>query len=67
MVAKCAILIDGGYYLKRLPVVRPDVDATDPEAVGRSIWQLVRRHLDQLNKVYEFPNSARLLYRTSSS
>ena len=29
-----AILIDGGYLLKRLPTVRPDVDASDPDAVA---------------------------------
>ena len=63
-MAKCAILIDGGYYLKRLPVVRPDIDATDPEAVGRSIWQLVGRHLDQLNDIYCFQNPTQLHYRT---
>jgi len=39
---KVAILIFGGYYLKRLPAVRPDVDATDPEEVVKSVWQLVR-------------------------
>ena len=32
-VTKTAILIDGGYFLKRLPVVRPDVDTTDAVAV----------------------------------
>ena len=63
-MAKCAILIDGGYFLKRLPVVRPDVDSTDPETVGRSIWQLVQRHLDQLNEIFRLPNSTQLLYRT---
>ena len=44
---KTAILIDGGYFLKRLPRVRPDVDATDPETVGQSVHQLVRGHLNQ--------------------
>ena len=49
---KVAILVDGGYFLKRLPTVRPDIDATDPGEVVRSVWQLVRRHLTQLNEVW---------------
>lgn len=44
---KAAILIDGGFFLKRLPAVRPDIDSTDPDEVTRAIWQLVRSHLDQ--------------------
>ena len=39
---KVAILIDGGYFLKRLPAVRPDVDSTDPEEAVKSVWQLRR-------------------------
>ena len=63
-VTKTAILIDGGYFLKRLPVVRPDVDTTDAVAVGRSVNQLVRSHLNHLNEVYKVPNALQLLYRT---
>ena len=29
---RAAILIDGGYFLKRLPVVRRDIDTADPDA-----------------------------------
>jgi len=47
---KVAILIDGGYLLKRLPAVRPDIDVTNAESVAKSIEQLVRGHLEQLNK-----------------
>jgi len=61
---KVAILIDGGYLLKRLPVVRPDVDPTHPADVTRSIWHLVRSHLDQLNEVWRAPDANQLLYRT---
>ena len=61
---KTAILIDGGYFLKRLPLVRPDVDATDPEAVARSVNQLVRGHLKRLNEVHQVSNPLQLLYRT---
>ena len=61
---KVAVLIDGGYFLKRLPAVRPDVDSTDPREVTRSIWQLVRRHLEQLNEVWKVQDANQLLYRT---
>lgn len=64
LVIKVAILIDGGYFLKRLPVVRPDVDATDPAEAAKSVRQLVRGHLTQLNEVYGVPNAYQLLYRT---
>ena len=46
-MAKAAILIDGGYFLKRLPSVRPDVDNADVEAVVASIDQLIRGHLSK--------------------
>ena len=55
-MTKAAILIDGGYFLKRLPVVRKDIDATDPIAVARSVEQLIRGHLNQLNQVYKVKN-----------
>lgn len=58
-----AILIDGGYFLKRLPRVRRDIDVSDPDAVARSIRQLVRNHLDQLNDIYDVSNFYELLYR----
>ena len=61
---KVAILIDGGYFLKRLPTVRTDVDSTDPDQVARAIRQLVRRHLDQLNDVWRVADANQLLYRT---
>ena len=63
-VIKTAILIDGGYFLRRLPVVRPDVDANDPKAAAQSVTQLVRGHLSQLNAIYQAPNPLQLLYRT---
>lgn len=61
---KVAILIDGGYFLKRLPAVRPDVRAADADAVASSIRELVRNHLQQLSKIYEVSKPFRLLYRT---
>jgi len=62
---KVAILIDGSYFLKRLPSVRPDVAPTDPMAVARAVGRLVRSHLIQLNDAaYQVPNPYQLLYRT---
>ena len=61
---KTAILIDGGYFLRRLPVVRPDVDADDPEVVAQSVIQLGRDHLNHLNVIYQVANPLQLLYRT---
>ena len=46
---KVAILIDGGYFLKRLPSVRSDVVPDDVESVIRSIRQLVHKHLQRIN------------------
>ena len=63
-MANVAILIDGGYLLKRLPAVRPDIDASDADAVANSVNQLVRHHLIQMNDVYRIPNPFQLLYRT---
>ena len=63
-MSKAAILIDGGYLLKRLSAVRADIDSTDPEDVGRAINQLVWGHLNQLNEVHEAPSPLRLLFRT---
>ena len=63
-MVKSAILIDGGYFLRRLPMVRPDIVLDDPKAVASSVRQLVRRHLEQLNEVHRTPNAFQLLYRT---
>jgi uncharacterized LabA/DUF88 family protein len=63
-VTKTAILIDGGYLLKRLPFVRPDLDATDAGAVAQSVTQLVQSHLNQVNKIHRVSNPLQLLYRT---
>ena len=63
MTDKVAILLDGGFYLKRLASVRRDLDVSDPQAVVDSIQQLVDGHLRQINEVYRYPNPAQLLYR----
>ena len=55
-MAKVAILIDGGYFLKRLPSVRRDINASDPAEVAGAIRQLVRSHLSQLNDIHRTLN-----------
>ena len=63
-MTKVAILIDGGYFLKRLRVVRPDVDARNAKAVADSVGQLIHRHLRQLNDIQQVANPLSLLYRS---
>ena len=62
-MTKAAILIDGGYFLKRLPAIRKDIDTTNAGEVARSIKQLIRGHLEQLNRYCESPHYINLLYR----
>ena len=64
MPDKVAILIDGGYYLRRLRYVRSDIDDSDPERVALSLSQLVNSHLRQVNELYHLPNHRQLLYRS---
>ncbi len=47
---EAAILIDGGYFLKKLPHSGKDIDLTNPSDVVQSISQLIRGHLEQFNK-----------------
>ena len=63
-MTRAAILIDGGYFLKRLPTVRPDLDSRDAAAVAGEVKQLVRSHLEQLNKHQGAVHPMQLLYRT---
>ena len=61
---RAAILIDGGYFLRRLPTVQSDVDVSDPKAVADAINDLILGHLNQLNYIYKVPNPVQLLYRS---
>ena len=61
---KAAILIDGGYFLKRISSVRRDIDPSNPEHVSRAIGQLVKNHLEYLNKTTKAENHFSLLYRS---
>lgn len=62
-MTKAAILIDGGYLLKRLPTVCPNIDNKDPVAVATSISRLVTAHLKAQNKVARAEHPRSLLYR----
>ena len=48
---KVAILIDGGFYLKRVYAVRPDVKWNCLDDVVHSMEQLVRGHLKKLSEI----------------
>lgn len=60
---KAAILIDGGYFLKRLGSVLRDIDTLNATAVDRAIGQLVESHLKHLNKIEGAKHPFSLLYR----
>lgn len=60
---KVAILIDGGFFLKRLKTVRPDIERGDPVATDRAVGQLVWNHLRYLKERYGGETEHSLLYR----
>jgi uncharacterized LabA/DUF88 family protein len=62
-MTKVAILIDGGFFLKRLPSVRKDIDAANAAAVAKAIGQLTYRHLEHLNGTVAASSPWSLLYR----
>lgn len=63
-MTKVAILIDGGYFLKRLPTICPQIDSSDADAVvNQAINRLVGSHLDQRNKLACAQEARSLLYR----
>lgn len=61
---KVAVLIDGGYFIKRLPVVQPTVDVADPPAVAQAINRLITAHLNYINKIERREHARSLLYRS---
>lgn len=60
---KVAILIDGGFFLKRLRTVRPSVDPSDPDAVVVELRRMVERHLRHLHRNLDAKTHWALLYR----
>lgn len=63
-MAKVAILIDGGFFLKRLKVVRPQINRNNPDEVVNAVYQLTKSHLNNINKTYNAHDCFELLYRT---
>ena len=60
---KLAILIDGAFFLKRLPKLQPNLGKRDPDVTVQAIDKLVKHHLEYLNKTYCVANPKSLLYR----
>ncbi len=60
---KVAILIDGGYFLKRLPKLHPEIDMNHAQEVTTWIERLVQQHLFDLNKTLCVSNPCSILYR----
>jgi uncharacterized LabA/DUF88 family protein len=61
---RVAVLIDGGFLLKRLPSLVDRTEWTDPVAVNRRISWIVANHLEKMNEVEQAANKMSLLYRT---
>lgn len=62
-MSQVAILIDGGYFIKRLPRLRPGIDMSDASVVCAQIKRLIASHLDRINKIERRDHSRSLLYR----
>lgn len=62
-MSKIAILIDGGYFLKRLSTVCPDVAPNDPKAVTKAIAKLVYKHLESHRRLTGSSHVRSDLYR----
>ena len=66
-MSKVAILIDGGYFLKRLPTVyypnHREADPRNPESASEAVRLLVESHLRAQNRYVHAPHYRTLLYR----
>lgn len=62
-MSKIAILVDGGYFLKRLPTVCPDINRIDPYQVTDALGKLVYSHLHSHNKIVGGKHPRSNLYR----
>ncbi|MBF0186084.1 MAG: NYN domain-containing protein [Magnetococcales bacterium] len=60
---KVAILIDGGYFLKRLPAIRPFPADGHVEHIVYCLDRLVNGHLEKLNQTLSLPVSWAMLHR----
>ena len=62
-MSRVAILIDGGYFMRRLSAVLPKIDPSDPEEACQAVKRLITPHLRQINKIAREPHARTLLYR----
>lgn len=60
---RVAILIDGGFLLKRLPSIWPDFRVQDPNAADEAIGNLVEIHLRTMASEFGVERASSLLYR----
>lgn len=63
-MTKVAILIDGGFFLKRLPTLYPDLDRHDAAEVVKRINWLISNHLKIINKTEKHQDRFSLLHRS---
>lgn len=61
---RVAVLIDGGFLLKRLPHFVGASKIRDPQSVALTIENIVSDHLENINKEQMVKNHMSLLYRT---
>ncbi len=50
-MTKATVLIDGGFFLKRLPRVRSDIDVQDAKEDVGAVNELAHMHLAKINDV----------------
>ena len=62
-MTRVAILIDGGYFMRRLPRVQPKIDVSDPVVACTAVKRLITSHLTRVNKVARAAHPRSLLYR----
>lgn len=55
-MTKLAIMIDGGFFLKRLKYAYPDADKNDPRAIADLIFRHALRHTNQRTGTERGPN-----------
>ena len=60
---RVAILVDGGFFLRRLPNFYGRDILSDPERADAAVGRLIDGHLQHLNRTYQAANRYSLLYR----
>ena len=62
-VMEVAILVDGGFFLRRLPHFYGRSILSDPDRADAAIGRLIDGHLRRINRIAQVPNRYSLLYR----